>query len=310
MSISIFHDSKACKICQAPNPPDKHFWTAHKIKIKDYYEAHFPKTNLLTGAKLEFKSIENYLQNDFADKNELREWIKNNNKDVVLEYLKSWLSLRREIKGIEYALGQFDARSLLFPSVSFIIKSYGLQAWEKINKEIGLKLKYDHITQIKTDYLNELNFIVDSREQSVLNVPNKQIKKLDVGDYALDDPDNKLFIERKSLNDFIGTMSAGYDRFDRELQRCQDAGAYLIILIEEKYANILSYNCLPHMRNVKATPIFIASRFRSLIQKYPLTCQFLAVDGRKEAIRVIEKIYRVKDIQNLDLQYLYDTSLF
>ncbi len=60
------------------------------------------------------------------------------------------------------------------------------------------------------------------------------------------------------------------------------------------------------MKNVKAKPNFIAVRFRSLIQKYPLNLAFLSVDGRKEAVRVIEKIFRTKDVEDYDLQMKYD----
>lgn len=42
--------------------------------------------------------------------------------------------------------------------------------------------------------------------------------KLDAGDYALDG-DTRLSIERKSLDDFLGTISSGWERFERELER-------------------------------------------------------------------------------------------
>jgi len=297
MSIEIFEKSKICCLCGEQNPLENHYYKVHKTPIKRYFEENFPKNNLLTGAKLEFKSLESYISNDFTDKNELRAWMESNNKNVVLDYLTNWLKIRKEVKTLIYTLGQFEARSLLFPSISYIIKNYGLDNWKNCYKQAGLLEKYDYGSKIIINEDKILNFIIDTRERTPLDLPNIQV-----------DTNSNIFIERKNLNDFLGTMSVGFDRFDRELQRCEGSGAYLIILIEEKYSNLTSYPFLKYMKNVKATPIFIASRFRSLIQKYPNSCQFLAVDGRKEAVRVIEKIYRVKDVKNFDLQMKYDVG--
>ncbi len=306
MSIEIFEKSKVCAVCREQDPAENHYYRCHKIPIKKYFEENFPKTNLLTGTKLDFKDKDGYLQNNFNDKNELREWINNQPKDKALEYLTNWLKMRREIKGLVYTLGQFEARSLLFPSISFIIKNYGLENWKNCYKQAGLLEKYDYGTKIIINEGEVLNFIIDSREGKPLDLPNCQVTKLNFGDYSIENNADKIYFERKSLNDFLGTMSAGFDRFDRELQRCQDENAYLVVLIEETYINLTSYPFLPHMKNVRAKPNFIASRFRYLIQKYPLNVQFFAVDGRKEAVRMINKIFRIKNVKNYDLQMRYD----
>ncbi len=178
MSIEIFEKSKICCICGQKDLVDKHYWVQHKITIRDFYEKYYPKTNLLTGAKLEFKSVESYISNDFADKTELREWIENNNKDVVLEYLTNWLKIRREIKDLTYTLDQFTSRSLLFPSISYIIKNYSLDTWVEINKRAGLEIKYDYESKLIIDNDKVLNFICDSREQKPLDLSNIQVKAL------------------------------------------------------------------------------------------------------------------------------------
>ena len=41
------------------------------------------------------------------------------------------------------------------------------------------------------------------------------------------------YIERKSITDFIGTMSGGYERFKREVERAREQDAKLIVLVEE-----------------------------------------------------------------------------
>lgn len=42
-----------------------------------------------------------------------------------------------------------------------------------------------------------------------------------------------ICIERKSLGDLYGTMTNGYERFKRELQRCKDNNFHMILAIEE-----------------------------------------------------------------------------
>ena len=47
-----------------------------KIKQKDYFEDTFPRRDLLTGEKIEYKNIDNYFNSDFKDKNSLKKYIK------------------------------------------------------------------------------------------------------------------------------------------------------------------------------------------------------------------------------------------
>ncbi len=59
-------------------------------------------------------------------------------------------------------------------------------------------------------------------------------------------------------------------------------------------------------KNVRATPEFIMHNMRKIMQEYPRV-QFLFVDGRKEAARVIEKIFTSGGIhKQIDLQLAYD----
>ena len=112
---------------------------------------------------------------------------------------------------------------------------------------------------------------------------------------------------RKSLPDFIGTMSAGYERFNNEIERAVEEEAYLVVLVEETLARASSFQFLPYIsKKIKATPEFIFHRVRSLIQKYP-NVQFLFVNGRKESSRVMEKIFTSECVfKQIDLQLAYD----
>lgn len=296
-----------CKICNQPIESARHFYTNHKIKEKSYYETYYGFKDKLTNELIEFKSVDNYFLTDFVSRVNLKKYLESISKEEGLEYLKSWLKRRKDIKDIIYAPGEFECRSLLFPSIKFINSFYGNGVYEFICNESGLIVKYNYKQELKIDNNKELNFIVDSREQSLLDVPNKQIGKLDVGDYTV--TGSNIIIERKSLTDFCGTLSKGFDRFCRELDRCRENDNYLIILMEEKFNNINSLKYLPHTKRIKATPEFILYRARKISVDYADICQIVCVDGRKNAVEFIEKIYKLENnIKTIDFQYIIDSK--
>ena len=292
-----------CKICSQSVTKDSHYYKSHKITIADYHKKYFPKHDLLTGAQIPFKSKESYFLNDFINRTNLKKYLESQSEGIALDYLNNWLINRKKIKQIQFSPVEFETKSLMFPSLNYIDKKYGIESYDFICRNSGLEVLYDYfnLPQIKKQ---SLNFICDSREQAVLKLPNMQIAALNFGDYTVEN--SNIFVERKSLSDFISTLSQGYERFNREIQRCVDKKSYLIVLIEEKYSHLQSFEYLPHIHS-KCDFVFISHQFRELIQKYPSTIQFLAVDGRKEATRIIEKIFKLKnDVQKIDLQFFYN----
>ena len=154
--------------------------------------------------------------------------------------------------------------------------------------------------------------LIDTREQKPLKFKRETVsQKLDYGDYAFSHSEHtcNCHIERKSLSDFIGTISGGHDRFINELERAKDNGAYLIVLVEEALTNALSFQYLPHIsKKIRATPEFIFHRVRDLIQEYP-NIQFLFVNGRKESSRIVELIFTCEcSYKKIDLQLAYATK--
>jgi hypothetical protein len=297
-----------CKICNTEVLERSHFYKIHKIKEKDYYEKYIPKIDLLTGEKLEFKNPEQYKLINFKDKKNLKRFLENN-KETGFNYLIENFKNRFEIKKHPCAPTEFELKSLQLPTIKFIEKFYGEGSYNKLTELAKLSCFRDYGQSTVYQFDKELRFIIDTREQNVLDFPNSQIQKLNYGDYSVEDNRYNTFIERKSLVDFIGTMSKGYERFKNELNRCVKDKGQLVVLIEEKYSNLLSFNYLPHCRRIKATPDFVMHRVRELFQLYPFTLQMLAVDGRKEAVRVIEKIFKLGAVIDWDLQFYYDKGL-
>ena len=70
--------------------------------------------------------------------------------------------------------------------------------------------------------LKDLRILVDTREQLPLKFKNTTSMKLDFGDYAVSgDHYDYTYVDRKSESDFKSTMTSGFDRFKREMDRAK-----------------------------------------------------------------------------------------
>lgn len=299
-------DNIDCPICGIKNIDKKHPYSLHKIKYKDFIEKYYPRKDLFSKEKIEFKSLESYFLTDFKDKRNLKKYLETIDKNKALEYLQSWLLRRKKNKiNFDFNLTQFEIRSLMFPSIKYIENFFGSGSYKKICLDCGIQYRnnYEYIPKFNKDISNKLLF-QDTREQRGILLSNMEIKKLPFGDYCIEN--GNLYLERKSLNDFLNTMSSGYTRFNNEILRCKEAGGFLLVIIEESYKNLQSFEYMPHIHS-KCSWSFISHRVRELISQFPLNLQFLAVDGRLEIKRVIEKIFKIEHgIGIPDFQYLYD----
>ncbi len=59
-------------------------------------------------------------------------------------------------------------------------------------------------------------------------------KKLDTGDYSVMGFENQIAIERKTLDDLVGCLGKGRDRFERELARSMELD-FFCVLVEAGY---------------------------------------------------------------------------
>ena len=80
-----------------------------------------------------------------------------------------------------------------------------------------------------------LEITIDTREQTPFHFPPEIASvtrgTLRTGDYALTG-DSGFAVERKSFDDFLGTISSGWERFCREVGRARDAGFVLPVVVE------------------------------------------------------------------------------
>jgi hypothetical protein len=287
---------------------------SYGLNKEKYYHRYYPRKDLLTGETINFKNKEQYFNSDFNDKNNMKKWLKEQTILKAQEYCKELLLKRKENKNLTYAPTQVELRTIMAPSIIFYNKIF--KNYYDICSSIGLENKFIHPNLIGDHFKNKLTqndtIYVDTREQSWLkfNTPF-EIKTLPFGDYACSNNNCGCFIERKSLSDFISTLSVkNYDRFRNEIERSLKNNSYIIVMVEESLTNALSFPYLPHIsKKIKATPEYIFHNVRQLIQEYS-NLQFLFVDGRIEMKNSIEAILASDCFyKKVDLQLAYDMKL-
>lgn len=97
--------------------------------------------------------------------------------------------------------------------------------------------------------MTKLTLILDTREQDELDF--SKFRDVDVirqglktGDYSVQGYEDRACFERKSVQDLVGTLIGGHDRFLREMERMRDFEAKYI-LVEHSPTTLYSY-CIKH----------------------------------------------------------------
>lgn len=127
-----------------------------------------------------------------------------------------------------------------------------------------------------------LRIVIDTREQSPWawdpSDAVTEVRALSAGDYALESDCElvkgratlavRFSIERKSLEDFLGTISTGWERFQRELTR-MEAFPARVIIVEGDFADVCfkqnADGIIPPPHNHPSLrPAFVARRISEL----------------------------------------------
>ena len=95
----------------------------------------------------------------------------------------------------------------------------------------------------------QLTIIEDSREQQPLDFTGfrgvESVRSgLKTGDYSIQGYEDKICFERKSAPDLISTLSAGHERFLREIDRMKDFEEKYILI--EREPSVVCYYCTDH----------------------------------------------------------------
>lgn len=129
--------------------------------------------------------------------------------------------------------------------------------------------------------------VIDTREQRPWEFPEYVqtiIGTLPTGDYALEG-DRGFAVERKSLDDFAGTLFSGWERFQREIGRMEGAAfAAKVIIVEADYASLMFCRdasgqiVAPIHRHHMITPQAMAGRIADLTMM-GVSCLFCRDSG-------------------------------
>lgn len=297
-------------ICLEDNTTHENIEALHKylrklkIKQEDYYLRFYPRKDLGTGEQIPYKDYLQYFSTEFLNKNNLKKFVKEKPEEAK-EWAINWLKKRKEEKELVYAPCQVELRSLMSPSIPYFDKIGG---YNKICAGLGYKIRYNQKFEEKLLPVGA-ELIVDTREQLPLNIKDTKtlVAKVDCGDYALNgEHDQGIYIERKGLSDFTGTLSKDLGRFKRELQRAKNSGSYIIVLVENNINDALGFNFLPQMRYTKATPAHIFKNVRDIMYEFD-NVQFLFVKNRREAASAVSKLLAAGDqVKNIDLELAYE----
>ncbi len=269
--------------------------------IGRYTEKHFPKYDLLTGDKIAYVSSKQYETAYFAHRFNVKPWYE---KTKDLAFFVNLIKARCE-----------DKKSLFIPSeaelLSMNILSFGeagIALEHYINNLTAYKLKPRFKYARMPKFAAEIKkFIVDTREKQPLKLKNSLTLKLPYGDYcAAGDQKSSVYVERKSLTDFIASFSfTQLDRLKREIGRAKKDGAYIVVLVENNYHDTLAYVPGPYSKQ-KSNGKTAFQGVRDIMQTSD-NVQFLFVDNRAEAVQWVNYILTLGDAaKGYDLQYVYN----
>lgn len=297
-----------CNICYCKNTSFEelfsHVKNDHKLKPKAYCEKYLNKKDLLTQEKIQFKSWEQYLTCDFIDRRNYKKWIENlKDKDDRRSYLRAKLVQYCNLKKtrITPSLNETLTIKCLLP-IDYIEQSCGCN-FNQFVSGCGLISRYSYLYNKDIRIKNITNLIIDTREQLPFKFEgiNAINEKLEYGDYAIS-KSAKIAIERKNSNDFISTLSGGYERFLREINRAKLDHACIVVVVEAPLNDII----YKKQRFGKSSGEFIAHKMRQIMR----TCdnvQFLFCDNREDAkIKSLQILgMDIEQIRTIDLQHYF-----
>lgn len=302
------NDSNRCKICNSSFSSERSLHAhikKHKIGINEYYLAHYPRKNLLTGTFLPFKDKESYFEKDFENREQLLRWCEIESPEKVREQIKKMLAYRVQSKDLKYAPCHLELETSDMPTIDLYKKHFG--SYSGICDEIKIEPMFRRSLPKKfREDFSDVEIFVDTREQQPLSFKRERQVKLDFGDYTAGGTNyTKTFVDRKSESDFKGTLVGdNLNRFRRELQRCKEMECYLFIVIESTLERIRSNNDFtPHKANLK----FIYHNMRLLQHEFAGYCQFIFSGNRTNSEILIPKLTAIGSlIWDVDVQYFLD----
>lgn len=161
-------------------------------------------------------------------------------------------------------------------------------------------------TSVAEFIVTEFEVVIDTREQAPFtfqgikgdssrkNLPivvRTRSATLQTGDYSITGHENRLAIERKSLEDLYSTLSSGRERFERELYRLNSMPGFSAVVVEAGWGQVVG--CPP--QHTKVPPKAISRSILAFNQRFRNVHWYLAPDRRFAeilAFRILDRYWR------------------
>ncbi len=300
-----------CKVCGQEFSSEKGLHMhlkKHQMDLATYYTTYYPRKNLLTGEPLPFKNKTDYFSKDFSTRKQLIKWCEQADIDTAKAYALKKLKERVTKKELKRGPNHLELRIAGLPDLEIYKQLFG--SYSEACSQAGVKPLFNK--KLNKSFFTEkgpedIKIFIDTREQQPLSFKNSSELKLDFGDYTATGEDySYTYIDRKSEQDFKGTLSGGFERFKRELLRVRDFNSYLFVVIESDLNKIYKSNRWgAHKSNLN----FIYHNMRVLTHEFNDCCQFVFTGSRENSEKIIPKILKFgKTLWKVDLQYYIDNN--
>lgn len=304
-------EKSICKACNQEFKSDsalhKHV-KAHNLTVAEYYTTYYPRKNKLTGDLLPYKNKSDYFNTDFSTREQMIEWCNtSNNKEEIKEYILNQLRIRVEKNKSKYCPNHIEIEINKLPPIDIYKRNFGGygQACQRLGIEPMYNKGINRNLLLQNEKVKETVIHIDTREQKPLFFLNSKDNKLDFGDYTIGGKDyTYTYVDRKSEGDFKGTMSVGFQRFRKELERAKQFNAYLYIVTESSIDKIIKNN---KYGSYSSNLSYVWHNMRILTHEFKGHCQFVFSGSRPNSQLLIPNLlYYGKNLWDVDIQYLLD----
>lgn len=278
----------------------RHLKKCTGLTTKEYYEQRETKFDPYDLSLIPFKNYKQYRKTFFLNKENCVQWFKNENgSEKAIQLLNDFFKARIEIGEFRKAPTQVELRTLKCPSI-YSIEKIIKGSYKDFCKKINLPTNRDDRS---FELIEDIDIVTDTREQNPLF--EESVEKLEVGDYTSVKHFSGVCIERKSLEDFIGTFTRkeNFERFERELKRAEALGIYLIVLCEKDLESVMTWENT-HAGG-RSNGYAAISKMKDFLQNY--NCQFIFTNTGRSERELLKTILSMKEsAKNNDLQLLHD----
>lgn len=280
---------------------------SHSLSQQQYYHRYHPRRDLYTNELLSYKNYDDYFEKSFEKKGNFSKFIKERPKKESQDLLKRILAQRISSKNMLWEMSEVELVSLQWPSKKQILSVFG--DLRDLFKDLSPRYSFGNPIIEKRD----ICIYIDTKEQKPFDLDKveKKISGLNCGDYAglIGGKESSVCIERKSSMDFIGSFGpSNLERLRAEFKRAEVLDKKMIVLVEKDLSSLLHFDYMPRTSKwVSVTPEHIFFNIRSVIQEF-LNVQFLFVNSKKEAEKLVPVLISNEELFNYDLQYLYNNK--